>query len=35
MQNVMAEQQAYSDNSLLLDAREQNVPRGVVTAHPL
>ena len=24
MQNVMAEQQAYSDNSLLLDAREQN-----------
>lgn len=35
MQNVMAEQQTYSDNSLLLDAREQNVPRGVVTAHPL
>jgi len=35
MQNVMAEQQAVSDNSLLLDAREQNVPRGVVTAHPL
>ena len=35
MQNVMAEQQAYSDNNLLLDAREQNVPRGVVTAHPL
>lgn len=35
MQNVMAEQQAYSDNSLLLDAREQSVPRGVVTAHPL
>ncbi|NWA61311.1 4-aminobutyrate--2-oxoglutarate transaminase [Pantoea sp. B9002] len=35
MQNVMAEQQTYSDNSLLLDAREQHVPRGVVTAHPL
>lgn len=35
MQNVMAKQQTYSDNSLLLDAREQNVPRGVVTAHPL
>lgn len=35
MQNVMAEQQTYSDNGLLLDAREQNVPRGVVTAHPL
>lgn len=35
MQNVMAAQQTFSDNSLLLDAREQNVPRGVVTAHPL
>ncbi|MEZ3499054.1 4-aminobutyrate--2-oxoglutarate transaminase [Pantoea sp. KPR_PJ] len=35
MQNVMAGQQTYSDNSLLLDAREQHVPRGVVTAHPL
>lgn len=35
MQNVMAEQQTFSDNSLLLDAREQHVPRGVVTAHPL
>lgn len=35
MQNVMAEQQTYSDNSLLLDTREQQVPRGVVTAHPL
>ncbi len=35
MQNVIAKQQTYSDNSLLLDAREQNVPRGVVTAHPL
>ncbi len=35
MQNVMAEQQTYTDNGLLLDAREQNVPRGVVTAHPL
>ena len=35
MQNVMAEQQTYGDNGLLLDAREQNVPRGVVTAHPL
>lgn len=35
MQNVMAEQQTYSDNSLLLDTREQHVPRGVVTAHPL
>ncbi|QGY29672.1 4-aminobutyrate--2-oxoglutarate transaminase [Pantoea cypripedii] len=35
MQNVMAEQQTYSDNSLLLDAREQHVPRGIVTAHPL
>lgn len=35
MQNVMAEQQTYSDNGLLLDAREQNVPRGLVTAHPL
>ena len=34
MQNVM-EQQTYSDNAVLLDAREQNVPRGVVTAHPL
>jgi 4-aminobutyrate aminotransferase/(S)-3-amino-2-methylpropionate transaminase len=29
------EQQTYSDNAVLLDAREQNVPRGVVTAHPL
>ncbi|MCA1176302.1 MULTISPECIES: 4-aminobutyrate--2-oxoglutarate transaminase [unclassified Pantoea] len=35
MQNVMAEQQTYTDNGLLLDAREKNVPRGVVTAHPL
>ncbi|YCH32251.1 4-aminobutyrate--2-oxoglutarate transaminase [Erwinia sp. D4-22] len=35
MQNVMAEQQTYVDNSLLLDTREQHVPRGVVTAHPL
>ncbi|MCW6033951.1 4-aminobutyrate--2-oxoglutarate transaminase [Pantoea sp. JK] len=35
MQNVMAEQQTYSDNSLLLDAREQHVPRGVITAHQL
>ncbi|WP_312242946.1 4-aminobutyrate--2-oxoglutarate transaminase [Pantoea sp.] len=35
MQNVMATQQTFADNSLLLDAREQNVPRGVATAHPL
>ena len=30
MQNVMAEQQTYSDNGLLLDAREQNVPRELI-----
>ncbi|WP_017346400.1 4-aminobutyrate--2-oxoglutarate transaminase [Pantoea sp. A4] len=35
MQNVMTEQQTWSDNNVLLDAREQNVPRGIVTAHPL
>lgn len=35
MQNIMAEQQTFSDNALFLDAREENVPRGVVTAHPV
>lgn len=35
MQNLVAEQQTFSDNAILLDAREQHVPRGVVTAHPL
>lgn len=35
MHNVMAEQQTFSDNSILLDMREQQVSRGVVTAHPL
>lgn len=35
MQNVLAEKQTYSDNSLLLDVREHHVPRGIVTAHPL
>ncbi|WP_413733593.1 4-aminobutyrate--2-oxoglutarate transaminase [Sodalis sp. RH21] len=35
MQNDMAEQQTYFDNAILLNTREQNVPRGVLTAHPL
>ncbi|MEN0616250.1 4-aminobutyrate--2-oxoglutarate transaminase [Klebsiella indica] len=35
MQNAMVGQYTFSDNSMLLDAREQQVPRGVVTAHPL
>ncbi len=35
MQNFLAEQQTFSDNALLLDAREANVPRGVITAHPV
>lgn len=35
MQNVMSKQQTYSDNTALLNAREQSVPRGVVTAHSL
>ncbi|MBP2167322.1 4-aminobutyrate aminotransferase/(S)-3-amino-2-methylpropionate transaminase [Erwinia toletana] len=35
MQNLMAEQQTFSDNALFLNAREENVPRGVVTAHPV
>ncbi|MBE5252496.1 4-aminobutyrate--2-oxoglutarate transaminase [Mixta mediterraneensis] len=35
MQNIMAEQQTYSDNAVTLAMREQNVPRGVLTAHPL
>lgn len=35
MQNILDEQQVFSDNALFLDAREENVPRGVVTAHPI
>ena len=35
MHTFKEDQQAYSDNKLVRDAREQNVPRGVVTAHPL
>ncbi|BEO69118.1 4-aminobutyrate transaminase (plasmid) [Serratia marcescens] len=35
MHNLLAEQQTFSDNAFLLDAREEHVPRGVVTAHPL
>jgi 4-aminobutyrate aminotransferase/(S)-3-amino-2-methylpropionate transaminase len=35
MQNVLAEQQSAMDNDLYLDARAQQVPRGVVTAHPI
>ncbi|CRH29893.1 4-aminobutyrate--2-oxoglutarate transaminase [Pantoea ananatis] len=35
MQNVLAEQQTYADNSQLLDVRDHNVPRGIITAHPL
>jgi len=35
MHNLLAEQQTFSDNALLLDARAENVPRGVVTAHPI
>ena len=35
MHNLLAEQQTFSDNALFLDARAENVPRGVVTAHPI
>ncbi|EXU74536.1 4-aminobutyrate--2-oxoglutarate transaminase [Erwinia mallotivora] len=35
MHNLLAEQQTFSDNALWLDAREEQVPRGVVTAHPV
>ena len=35
MQNVMAEQQTYSDNSLLLNAREQPARRVAVIAGAL
>ncbi|KAB8307556.1 4-aminobutyrate--2-oxoglutarate transaminase [Erwinia endophytica] len=35
MHNLLAEQQAFSDNAIWLDAREEHVPHGVVTAHPL
>ncbi|MCU5772549.1 4-aminobutyrate--2-oxoglutarate transaminase [Erwiniaceae bacterium BAC15a-03b] len=35
MHNLIAEQQTFSDNALFLNAREENVPRGVVTAHPV
>ncbi|WP_414148524.1 4-aminobutyrate--2-oxoglutarate transaminase [Erwinia sp. BNK-24-b] len=35
MHNLLIEESAITDNVLLLDAREEQVPRGVVTAHPL
>ncbi|EFE94546.1 4-aminobutyrate--2-oxoglutarate transaminase [Serratia odorifera] len=35
MDNLLAEQQTFSDNGLFLDTREEHVARGVVTAHPL
>ncbi len=35
MHNLLAEHDTLSDNFLLLDDREEQVPRGVVTAHPL
>ncbi|WLS80427.1 4-aminobutyrate--2-oxoglutarate transaminase [Erwinia pyri] len=35
MHNLLAEQQTFSDNALFLDAREQHIPRGIVTAHPI
>lgn len=36
MQNLLAtEQQTFSDNALFLDAREEHIPRGIVTAHPV
>ncbi|WP_067710059.1 MULTISPECIES: 4-aminobutyrate--2-oxoglutarate transaminase [unclassified Erwinia] len=35
MHNLLAEQQTFSDNALLLDKRQEQVPRGVVTAHPV
>ncbi len=35
MHNLRSEQQTFADNALLLSAREEHVPRGVVTAHPL
>ncbi|NDL62235.1 4-aminobutyrate--2-oxoglutarate transaminase [Acerihabitans arboris] len=35
MQTLGAGQQTFSDNAVFLDAREDNVPRGVVTAHPI
>lgn len=35
MQNFLAEQQTFSDSAVFLDAREEHVPRGIVTAHPL
>ena len=35
MQNVLAEQHSAMDNDLYLDERGQQVPRGVVTAHPI
>ena len=35
MHNLLAEQQTFSDNALFLDARDEHVPRGIVTAHPV
>ena len=35
MHNLLAEQQNFVDNAVFLDAREEHVPRGVVTAHPV
>lgn len=35
MHNLLAEQQTFSDNALFLDAREEHIPRGIVTAHPI
>ncbi|WP_338556810.1 4-aminobutyrate--2-oxoglutarate transaminase [Erwinia sp. E_sp_B04_7] len=35
MHNLLAEQQTFSDNALFLDARDEHIPRGIVTAHPV
>lgn len=35
MQSLLVEEQSFTDNALFLDAREAQVARGVVTAHPL
>lgn len=35
MHNLLDEQKNFVDNAVFLDAREEHVPRGVVTAHPV